>query len=191
MTRISIPRFRRFAVALLAAAGALALLPGCAGYRQGSLMHPQIHSVAVGEFKNDTEEAALTAQLRQKLADALMTDGSMTLKTEEKADAVIRGRIVRYEMSGLAARRASDADKNTNSASYRDTYQTTIYRTEVVVQYEMIIPGMRTPVLVQREVRGRAEYPPLSDLDVARAEALRRAIQDAARQIAAESTEAW
>jgi hypothetical protein len=191
MMRISIPCVRRFAVALLAAGVLLALLPGCAGYRHGSLMHPQIHSIAVGEFANDTEEAGLTVHLRQKLADSLMTDGSVTLKSEEKADAVLRGRILKYEMSSLAARRASDATKNSSSTSLRDTYQTTIYRTEVVVEFELIIPGMRTPVLERREVHGRAEYTPLADLEIARAEALRRAIQDAARQISAETTEAW
>ena len=45
-------------VAILAAAGTV-LLSGC-GYRAGSLMHPQIASMAVGSFENATPEPGLT-----------------------------------------------------------------------------------------------------------------------------------
>ncbi len=180
---------RKVPAALFAAGLLSAFMPGCAGYHHGSLMHPQIKSIAVGSFQNDTEEAGLTVQLRQKLADFLMNDGSVTVKSEENADAVLRGRIVRYEMSGLGARRVSDS--GSGGSNKRDAYQTTIYKTTVTVEYELVIPGMRTPVLDKREATGDAEYSLLSDLNVARDEALRRATQEAAKKIAAGVTEAW
>ena len=178
---------------LAAAALGLLLSAGCAGYRHGSLMHPQFKTIAVGTFTNSTEEASLTAHLRSKLVDALMNDGSVTVKPMEDADAVIQGRIVKFKWDRLAAVRASDiaASNNNNNGQRRDTYQTTIYKVEVMVEYELYIPGMHRRVLDKMTVSGRADYSKLPDLDVARMEALRRAVTDAAQQITTGVTEAW
>ena len=185
--------FRRQLVLISAAALVFLLQAGCAGYRHGSLMHPQFKTIAVGTFKNDTEEASLTAHLRSKLADALMNDGSVTVKSMEDADAVIQGRIVGFKWDRLAAVHASDIAASNNDQK-RDTYQTTIYKVEVIVEYELYIPGMRRRVLEKTKetiVIGRADYTKLPDLDVARMEALRRATTDAAQQITTGVTEAW
>lgn len=176
----------------IAAAAVLALLlqAGCTGYHRGSLMHPQFHSLAVGTFKNDTEEAALTVQLRSKLADFLMNDGSVKVLSQQDADAVVQGRIVKFKWDRRAASRVSDQAKH-NDNQQRDNYQTTTYAVELTVEYELLIPGMHRRVLEKREVLGRAEFTKLSDLDIARTEALKRAAADAAQQIAAGVTEAW
>ena len=185
--------FRRQLVLVSVAVLVFLLQAGCAGYRHGSLMHPQFNTIAVGTFKNDTEEASLTAHLRSKLAEALMNDGSVKVQSMENADAVIQGRILGFKWDRLAAVRASDIAVSNNDQK-RDTYQTTIYKVEVIVEYELYIPGMRRRVLEKtKETRviGRADYTKLPDLDVARMEALRRATADAAQQITTGITEAW
>lgn len=183
------PSILRFPAGVAAALMlALGLGAGCQGYHQASLMHPQIHSIAIGEFRNETPDAGLTVHLRQKLADQFMTDGSIAIKGRERADVVVQGRITGMSSGGLAAnRRAREARDQDN----RDAYQTTVYEATVAVEYEVVMPGLRRPVLDKREVKGKAEYASLPDFAVARDEAMRRAVQDAAQQIALAITEGW
>ena len=175
--------------ALVAGAG-LILATGCASYHCGSLMHPQFKTVAVGEFYNKTEEAGLTVCLRQGLAEAFMTDGSLKLVSTASADAVVQGRILQYQTRAIGFKYIGKDDP---TSDYRNTYQGSLYQIEVIVEFEVIIPDPKRPVLVldKRTVRGIAEFGKLPDRTIARDEALRRATRDAAQQVAAAVTEGW
>ena len=166
----------------------LLALTGCLQYHAGSVMHPKFQTVAVGTFSNDTNEPGLGQHLRQKLAESLMTDGSLTLSDTAKADAIVQGRIVGYAIDNVASSRIT-GDNLKNSG--RSNYQTSIYRTDVDVEFEVKMPGLRRPVLEKQIIRGSAQYSGLPDLNVARDEGIRRAIQDAAQKIAAAVTEGW
>lgn len=169
---------------------ALLLTAGCASYHCGSLMHPQFKTVAVGDFYNKTEEAGLTVCLRQGLAEAFMTDGSLKLASLADADAVVQGRILQYQTRSIGFKYIGDNDP---TSDYRNTYQSSLYQIEVIVEFEVIIPDPKRPVLVldKRTVRGIAEFGKLPDQTIARDEALRRATRDAAQQVAAAVTEGW
>jgi len=167
---------------------ALLLVSGCCCLKPGSLMHPQIRTVAIGEFMNDTDEAALTSVLRQKLTEAFTTDGALILTTPSKADVIVQGRILSYTPAALASSKVSDADRE---QAKRDNYQTQIYQISVVIGFELKMPGRPCPIMDMREVRGTAPFNRLPDLTVARDEGLRRAIQDAAQQITVAVTEGW
>ena len=178
------------AVRALVAGAALLLTAGCASYHCGSLMHPQFKTVAVGDFYNKTEEAGLTVCLRQGLAEAFMTDGSLKLASLADADAVVQGRILQYQTRAIGFHYIGKDDPTND---YRNTYQGSLYQIEVVVEFEVIIPDPKRPVLVldKRTVRGIAEFGKLPDRTIARDEALRRATRDAAQQVAAAVTEGW
>ena len=165
----------------------LLLLAGCSGYHAGSLMHPQIKTLAVGEFRNDTEEAFLTAALRQKLADAFTVDGSVRVVAPEAADVVVRGTIKQIGVQSIASHRLAENVRDGN----RDNYQTQIYRVSVEVAWELVLPNRRRPVLDSRPAKGAAEFSSLPDFHVARNEALRRALADAAEQIRNGVVEGW
>lgn len=176
---------------LLAAAGLGILglpLGGCAHYQMGSVMHPQFKTVGVGVFRNATDDAELSVCLRQNLADSLMTDGSLTLTDSERADAVVQGSITGYSVGSVAASKVNVPDAKKNNLS---DYETTTYRAEVEVEFEVRMPGLRRPVLAKQRVRGSADFSPQQDLNVARREGLRRAAQDAAQKISAAVTEGW
>lgn len=165
----------------------LLLLAGCSSYHAGSLMHPQIKTLAIGEFRNDTEEAFLTAALRQKLADAFTVDGSVRVVARDRADVIVRGTIKRLDLESVASRRLSEKSRDEN----RDNYQTSIYRVTVDVTWELVLPDRRRPVLDPRPAKGVAEFSSLPDYHVARNEALRRAMADAAEQIRSGVVEGW
>lgn len=164
------------------------LIPGCCCWQPGSLMHPQIKTVAIGDFMNDTDEAALTSVLRQKLAEAFTTDGALALTASSRADVIVQGRILSYTPSPITTQKVSSADREKTK---RDNYQTQIYQMEVVVGFELKMPKRPCPVMDMREVRGTAPFNRLPDLTMARDEGLRQAIQDAAQKIAVAVTEGW
>ena len=71
---------------LAALAAFLLVVCGGCGYRVGSLMHPQIKTVAVAPVQNETVEYNLTAQVRNLLCERFMVDGSLKLVDEKEAD---------------------------------------------------------------------------------------------------------
>lgn len=188
---------RLLGAALLAAAAGLAagcqgyhqnIISGDAGKDQGPLMHEQIRTVGIGDFRNDTEDAGVTVHLRQKLSDYFMNDGSLTVRDRKDSDVIVQGRILGFASKGVGFNRRPEEIRDQNN---RDKYRTTTYEASVSVEFEVRMPGLRRPVLEKRTVVGSALYSPLADFNVARDEANRRAIQDAAQKIVAEITEAW
>lgn len=164
----------------------LGLGSGCVGYQAGSVMHPQIHAAAVSVPRNDTVEPDLGPQLRQALIATLMNDGSLTVTEADRADVTVETRVRGCTFRRIAASKVSDSRQEG-----RSTYETSIYEARVTVEYELRMPGLRRPVLERQTVFGTAEFTTLPDHVTARREGLRRALQDAAQQIAAGITEGW
>lgn len=165
---------------------AVSFLAGCSAYHWGSVMHPQVKTLAVGQFSNDTQESALTACLRQHIAEQVMTDGSLKVVSASEADMVVQGRIVQCLSKGISSskrRLVSDGD--------RDSYQITIFRAQVQIEFEAVIPGRTDPLIPKQQVTGYADYSRLPDLRVAQQEALRQATVDAAARVVNAITEAW
>jgi hypothetical protein len=163
------------------------LLSGCQ-YRWGSLMHPQISSMAVGQVENETREPQLAATLKNKLADKIMTDGSVKLAPIDKADAILNAKIRSISYASVASTKQRDESARQED---KDEYQTSLYRATVKVDVTVVVPGKETPLVSTRTVTGVADYNRLPDLQVARRAAYDLALRDAAVKAIAEVTEAW
>ena len=85
-------------------AGSLALIAaltagGCNyGFRSGSFPD-HIRTVAILPFDNDTNRFELTQEIHDELLQALPSALGVTNAGEDVADAVVRGRIVRYDLT--------------------------------------------------------------------------------------------
>src|SRR5262249_6423715 len=93
----SIPRrsFRRICGAVAVSAAAL-WLGGCLyGFAGGTL--PNVRTVAILPFDNDTPEPALTQEVSDAVRQALEGRLGLRVATEATADAIVRGRVVRYD----------------------------------------------------------------------------------------------
>ena len=93
----SIPRrlFRRISGAVATSAACLTLA-GCPyGFQGGTL--PNVKTVAILPFDNDTPEPALTQEVSNAVRQALEDRLGLRVATEAKADAIVRGRVVRYD----------------------------------------------------------------------------------------------
>ena len=166
---------------------AAGLLVGCQ-YRWGSMMHPQIRSIAIGNVTNATREPQLEGRLKAKLADRIMVDGSLALTTVAKADSILVANIrsVTYETIASTKQR----DENARQED-KDEYQSTLFRATVLVDVTVNLAGSETPLVATRTVRGIGDYNRLPDFQVARRAAYDLALRDAAAKAVAEITEAW
>ena len=68
------------------------------GFRSGSFPE-HIRSVAILPFDNDTNRFELTQEIHQELLRSLPRALGITNAGEDMADAVVQGRIVRYDMT--------------------------------------------------------------------------------------------
>jgi hypothetical protein len=164
---ISRPRSGWFAAAEPLALAALALLAACYRFSGGGGFPSDVRTIYIAPFENRTVQFDLGQQLFRKLTESLPRALGVRSAGEDVADAIVRGRILRYE----------DA-----AQSYRPGQQGNVeviqHQVTVVVAIE-IIHVQRNEILWESQaVTGRGEYRPDSQSDeVARAKALDVLIQ--------------
>ena len=169
----------------LAAVAAAMLFCGGCGYRIGSLVHPQLKTVAVAPVQNETLEYNLTAQVRNLLCERFMTDGSLKLVDETEADCIVYARIVdaKYaEVSWAESTRAEDGE---------DILLPNEWSVTLVIEYTVIIPGRVQPLVSARRVSGTANFQTGPDQLTGRMNGVRQAAYAAAKQVVASFTEGW
>ena len=169
----------------LAAVAAAMLFCGGCGYRIGSLVHPQLKTVAVAPVQNETLEYNLTAQVRNLLCERFMTDGSLKLVDEKEADCIVYARIVdaKYaEVSWAESTRAEDGE---------DILLPNEWSVTLVIEYTVIIPGRVQPLVAARRVSGTANFQTGPDQLTGRMNGVRQAAYAAAKQVVASFTEGW
>lgn len=171
---------------LLATLVALAFCSGCLGYHRGSLVHPQLTTIAIGTVENKTDEPRLGTYVRQRLPEALQRDGSLRLVSSvEDADCVVHATVTRF-----AVRSVGEVESVSTEDRQRFN-RTTIFGVTVDVDYRLEIPSRSEPFLAVQTVSGEAEYSELADARQVRVDGLRQAIYQAAQQIVSGITEAW
>lgn len=157
----------------------LVLLTSSCGYKFGSVAHPQLKSIAIGDITNDTAAYNVSYQLKQLLSEEFMTDGSLELTSRKVADAIVFARIISVGFSEIAGRDWGDG-----------IYHPMEWRVRVVVEYSAIVPGVKEP-LVSSTVEGYATFQAKADTDVMRQRATMMACRDAAQKIVQSIVEAW
>jgi len=83
-------------------------LAGCYGFAGGGLP-PEINTVAVLPFDNQTPEPTLTQEISRAVREAVEQRLGLRQATEQRADAVVRGAITRYEPDLPVAYTGSDS----------------------------------------------------------------------------------
>ena len=68
MIRIDSRLFRKTLAVLLLASCCIIFAASCGYYHMGSMMHPQIQTIAISTIRNDTREPLLTELARQQIA---------------------------------------------------------------------------------------------------------------------------
>jgi hypothetical protein len=129
---------RRRAVLL----GLLAGLGGC-GYTVGGTLPSHINTVAVPIFRNHTPEPAIESLITRAVVEAFTTNGRLKVVGSEKADAILDGEIVGYNVTSIAF----DRDANVR-----------LYRLLVTVNLRMRDIRRNTVLFQQNDIREQADF---------------------------------
>ena len=173
---------------VLILAGGFVGLSGCRHYQWGTLMHPQVGSLAVGTFANKTMDASCAALLRGRLAEAVSREPGVVLLPPDQADAIIEGTIVSVRQRRLARAEVRHERERENDS---DAYQSVLYRLEITLEYRVRIADSEKMLIEKRKVVGTTDLGRWPDQQVMRSDALGRALGDAAERMVASITEAW
>ena len=164
---------------LFALAASALFLCGC-GYRIGSLMHPQIESIAIAPVVNETVAYNLAPQVRGLLCETFQQDGSLQLRRESNADCILYARVTSIKFSS-----------STWSSIYDDdNYVPSEWRVKVTIEYSVVIPGELKPLAKGKET-GEATFMTGADMETGRTNGIRLAAFDAAKKIVHRVTEGW
>lgn len=164
---------------LLAAGLVLALVAsGCVGYQLGSMLPPDIQTVHIPTFVNDTEEPLIEVEATRAAVRAIQRDGSLRLAGEETADAVLLVTLTDFRLQPLAF----GLERRAAAEEYR-MYLTATYELQRRTTGEVIVGSPR--------IRGESTFFFTGDLTSAKLDALPEAAEDLGRQIITEAVEMW
>jgi outer membrane lipopolysaccharide assembly protein LptE/RlpB len=109
----------RMASIVLVFLALLMLLPSC-GYHlsgMGGLVPEGAKSIAVPTFVNGTREPSVDIMVTQAVVDEFLADGRLKVTDPERADIVLKGKVVKYDVTALSY---------TKDASFVQQYRVTL-----------------------------------------------------------------
>ena len=157
------------------------LASSCGYYHMGSMMHPQIKTIAISTIRNDTREPLLTELARTQIAARFQSDNSLKLVSKEEADCILYVRIVK----------TTNSMRRYNPGYEEDEYRPAEFHIDLTAEMEVLIPGRSEPLISKRTVSGGANYQYNVDPQVGKYYGMRQACYDLAGQIVEYTTEAW
>lgn len=169
-------------LSVIAIAFAALIFSGC-GYRAGSLMHPQIKTIAIAPVSNETMMYNAAAQMRGLLAECFQSDGSLKLVNEGTADCILYAKVTNATFSQVSwANNNSDAD---------DDFLPNQWSVTVSAKITVMLPGRAEPLIKETSISGSSQFSGGPDLETSRTYAVRQACYEAAKQAVSKVTEAW
>lgn len=163
--------------ALLPALAAFAL-SGCAGYRLGSMLPPDIKTICLPTFINQTTEPQIEIQATRSAMEEIQRDGSLKIVDENRADAVLQVRLTDYRITPLVY----EATRKTAATEYRLTLYAAIVLTRRS-DNKVIVENPRC--------YGEATFPVIGDMTSSKRIGLPKAAADLAHDIVQKVTEVW
>ncbi|MDD3116766.1 MAG: LPS assembly lipoprotein LptE [Victivallaceae bacterium] len=157
----------------------LAMAGGC--YNIGYMGHPQIESIGIAPVTNQTTGYNAAFEMRNLLCEQFMNDGTYKLKGLQDSDCLLYANIVGFDVS-----KSRDTSRDDDV-----TFRVIEWNITVTVEFSVIIPGRKEPVIPKREVSGSARFQSSGDMENSRRSGLRMACRSAAQTIVQYTTEAW
>jgi hypothetical protein len=145
-------RFRRKSGSLSALLVGAVLLTGCNyGFSGGGGFPPDVRTIYIEPFENETVQVELDQQLFRKLQDRLPRALGARPGSEASADALIRGRILRYE----------DVAQNYRATSGQQQaggVDVLTHQVQITIAVEIIDRKRNVVLWDSQSVVGRGEY---------------------------------
>ncbi len=166
-------------VKIICAAGMVLLAGGC--YHIGYLGHPQIKSIAIAPVTNQTVIYNVASEMRSMLTEQFNVDGTYKLKNLKDADCILYANVLEFT-----------TNKQTDTTDDEDVmYRVVEWSATVKVEFSVIIPGRKEPVIKARTVTGSCLFQSTGDMETSRRNGARLACRQAAQTIMQYTTEGW
>ena len=158
---------------------ALFMLTGC-GYHIGFIKHPQIDSIAVAPVVNETAIYNASSDMRMRMTEVIMQDGTYKLSDQRNADAILH----------ITVNNVSFADAGDASVQNEKAYKPEEWNVSVSASYKLVIPGQGEPLL-SGSTSGYMRFQAGADIETGRQVAVRQACYEVARKIVYAVSEGW
>ena len=112
-----------------------------------------------------------------------MLDGTLKSVSEKEADCILYARIVTSTVRVVTETHKYDRKSG--------DFEPDEWQISVTVEYSVIIPGRKKPLIPLRKATGVANYQSPGDVDASRRRAAAQACREAAQEIVEFTTEAW
>jgi hypothetical protein len=153
------------------------LLSGCAGYRLGSTLPPDIKTIYVPLFANKSREPLVENDATSATIAELQTDGTLKVVNAEKADVILECTIYGISLNPLRY----DRDDVTKPNEYRLTISASFTLKRV----------RNREIICEASVIGESTFAFVGNLTSAKQSAMPRASEDLAKRIVEKAIEAW
>jgi len=160
-----------------AAVLAALLTSGCAGYRLGATLPPDIKSIHVSTFVNRSGEPQLDTEATRATIQEFQRDGNLRLAAPGEADSVLRVTLLKFKLEPLRY----DRQEAKRAAEYR-----------LRIDADLVLEkGASKQVILKQSVYGEATFDFTGDLTSAKIRALPAACTDLAHHIVSAVVEYW
>jgi hypothetical protein len=168
----------KFAAHILALACVAASLSGCAGYRVGSMLPPDIKTVYVPTFVNKTKEPLIEVDTTAAVIEEIQKDGSLLLADADTADAILDVTLVDFQLQPISFQR----DNQTAARQYRLV---------MVASYVLRRTANDTIVSESPAVSGDAVFDLIGDMSSSKLRGIPNTATDLAHKIVEQLVESW
>lgn len=156
----------------------LLLAGGCASYRLGTMLPPDIRTVYMPTCVNDTTEPLIELDVTRAILSQIQMDGSLRLAPAETADAILDVTLTRFWLNPVAFA----PGQASTTAQYRMSIQASfVLRRRADDSVVVESPG----------VTGWYDLDIAGDLTSSKAVALRPAAEDLGRRIVSRIVQYW
>ncbi len=170
----------RVIYSIIIAAFGLLLSCGC-GYQLGSMMHPQVKTIAIEPVTNETLFPYVSDEMRNMLCESFVVDGSLKVKNLKTADCILKCKVTEITISEVA-----QADFDDDKVS-----RTTEWSAAIKAEFTVIIPSHKKPLIGLRKISCNARFQGYGDYTTMQRQGIKQAAYNAAQKIVHDTTEAW
>ena len=163
-----------------AATAALLLLltAGCANYRLGSMLPPDIKTVYVPTCKNQTPEPLIEQDVTRAILGQIQMDGSLRVRSEDSADAILEITLDEFWLDPVAYESGSSSTANQ-------------YRMSIRASFVLYRRSDNSVVVESPSLTGWYDFDFAGDMTSSKNIALRPAAEDLGRRIVDQIVQYW
>jgi hypothetical protein len=154
------------------------ILTGCVGYRLGSMLPPDIKTVHVPTFINNTEEPLLEIAATRAAIQEIQRDGSLKIAPEETADSILTVRLTRFRLEAL------EYDRERRAAADE-------YRAYLTASMQLVRRGSGDVIAASENIEGDATFLLTGDLTSAKESVFPEVSEDLAQRLVSRMVETW